>query len=168
MGFIGSINDKLRKFFHTHAGILEGRDVFIGCSGNFTVEQIISRKCQTARIYSNDVSMYTSVLGHYITGKPLPLQVVNEELLWMQGYIDKGGNYATACLSLALSMFKYEKRNNPYSERMWQSYLVNFEAMLEKTVAKVHKASENIRCDDYRKSLMFFWAGGVAGLNPTQ
>ncbi len=149
MGFIGSINDKLRKFFYTNAGILEGREVFIGCSGNFTVEQIISRRCPTAIIHSNDVSMYTSVLGHHITGRPLPLTVVNEELLWMQKYIDQGGDYAAACLSLALSMFKFEKRNNTFAERMWQTYLINFETMLEKTVEKVRKAAEHIRCDEY-------------------
>ena len=149
MGFIGSINDKLRKFFYTHAGVLEGRDVFIGCSGNFTVEQIISRRCKNAIIHSNDVSMYTSVLGHHITGQRLPLIVINEELLWMQQYINQGGDYAAACLSLALSMFKFEKRNNTFAERMWQTYLINFESMLEKTVEKVRKAVEHIRCDEY-------------------
>lgn len=149
MGFIGSINDKLRKFFNTHAGLLEGRDIYIGCSGNFTVEQIISRRCKDVRIHSNDISLYTSVLGHHVTGRPLKLTVINEELLWMQKYIDQGGGYAAACLSLALSMFKFEKRNNSFSERMWQTYLINFETMLEKTVEKVNKAAENIRCDEY-------------------
>lgn len=40
MSFIGAINDKCRKFFATHAKLLEGRDVYNGCSGNFSLEQI--------------------------------------------------------------------------------------------------------------------------------
>lgn len=149
MGFIGSINGKLRQFFSTHAKVLEGRDCYIGCSGNFTIEQIISRQCPGATLHSNDISLYTSALGHYLLGRNLSIRIVNEELLFMQQYIDRGGPYPPACINLMLSIFKFEKRNNPYAERMWTTYLVHFEKMLEETADKVVKAAEHIRLTEY-------------------
>lgn len=149
MGFIGSINGKLRQFFHTHARLLDGRDCYIGCSGNFTIEQIITRQCPGARIHSNDISLYTSAIGHHLIGYDLPITVTNEELLFMQTYINRGEVYPAACISLMLSMFKYEKRNNPFTERMWTTYLVNFETLLEQTAEKIRKAVQHIHIADY-------------------
>lgn len=88
MPFIGSISAELRQFFFTHAHLLDGRDCYIGCSGNFSIEQILTRRAPAARLHSNDVSLYSCVLGAALTGKPLPLLVVNENLLWLQPYIN--------------------------------------------------------------------------------
>lgn len=149
MSFIGSINDKLRKFFYTHARVLDGRRCYIGCSGNFTIEQVISRRCPGAELHSNDVSLYSSALGHYLAGRPFEMEVINDELLFAREYIARGGPYPAAVLSLMLAMFKFEKRNNPFNERMWETYLVNFEKLLEETAAKTVKAAEHIRITDY-------------------
>ena len=78
MGFIGSINDKLRKFFSTHAGLLEGRDIYIGCSGNFTVEQIISRRCENVTIHSNDISLYA--LAKHLISKGISVIHLDKEM----------------------------------------------------------------------------------------
>lgn len=149
MSFIGSINDKLRKFFHTHSRVLDGRDCYIGCSGNFTIEQIISRRCPSARLYSNDISLYSSALGHYLVGRPFQMEVVNNELLFIREYISRGPAEGVAALSLMLSMFKFEKRNNDFSNRMWETYLLNFEKLLEETSGKIKSAAEHIRLTDY-------------------
>ncbi len=149
MSFIGSINGKLRQFFSTHAQILDGRDCYLGCSGNFTLEQIITRQCENARLFSNDISLYTSALGHYLVDQPFKMEIVNEEFLFARDYIAKGGAYPAAVLSLMLAMFKFEKRNNPFNERMWLTYLTTFEQLLEKTVATTENAKRYIRLTDY-------------------
>ena len=149
MSFIGAINDKLRKFFWTHAATLDGKRCYIGCSGNFTIEQIISRQCKNVEIYSNDVSLYSSALGCMLAGRPFEMEIINPELRWANAYIERGAPEGVAVLLLLLEMLKYEKRKNPFSERMWQAYLTGFERMLEKTVRKVTKASENIRVKEY-------------------
>lgn len=149
MSFIGSINDKLRKFFHTHSRVLDGRDCYIGCSGNFTIEQIISRRCPSARLFSNDISLYSSALGHYLIDRPFQMEVVNDELLFVREYIARGQAEGVAILSLMLSMFKFEKRNNDFSNRMWETYLLNFEKLLEETTSKIKAAAEHIRITDY-------------------
>lgn len=155
MSFIGSINDKLRKFFWTHAGVVEGRKCYIGCSGNFTVEQIISRRCSQVEIYSNDVSLYSSALGHMLAGAAFRIEVINPELSWASRYVDRQGPERIATLLLLLEMLKYEKRSNHFSERMWQTYLVNFEGMLEKTADRVKRAAASIRVREYTMADVF-------------
>ena len=115
MSFIGAINDKLRKFFWTHAATLEGKRCYIGCSGNFTIEQIISRQCKNVEIYSNDVSLYSSALGCMLAGRPFEMEIINPELRWANTYIDRGAPEGVAVLLLLLEMLKYEKRKNPFS-----------------------------------------------------
>jgi len=148
LSFVGSINDKLRKFFHTHAHILKDRTCYIGCSGNFTIEQIITRACPSATLHSNDVSLYSSVIGHMLTGEPFPFEVVNPELAWANAYA-RDPVSAVAVILLLLEMLKYEPRKNPYAERMWQGYLINFETLHAKTVARVQTAAASIRIASY-------------------
>ncbi|MEW6115645.1 MAG: hypothetical protein AB1553_01935 [Nitrospirota bacterium] len=149
MSFIGSINDRLRQFFWTHAGRLDGRRCYIGCSGNFTIEQIISRRCSNVEIYSNDVSLYSSALGHMLAGKSFDMEITNPELSWANEYIRRGAAEGVGTLLLLLEMLKYEKRKSAFAERMWQSYLINFEGLLDKTLQRIQKASEHIRIKEY-------------------
>jgi Phage DNA Adenine Methylase-like domain 1/Phage GNAT-like domain len=165
MSFTGSINDKLRKFFWTHAGVLEGRKCYIGCSGNFTIEQIISRRCDRAEIYSNDISLYSSALGHMLAGLPFRMEVINPELSWANRYIERDGPERIATLLLLLEMLKYEKRKNPFAERMWQTYLINFEGMMEKTADRVKRAAESIRVKEYTMTDVFEYYPRPAGVN---
>jgi hypothetical protein len=149
LGFIGSINDKLRKFFWTQADVLSGRRCYIGCSGNFTIEQIITTRCKDAEIHSNDVSLYSSAVGFALTGRRLAMQVMNPELAWAQEYIDRGNPEAIATLLLLLDMFQYEKRKNPFSVRMWDTYLVQWAALHAKTTAKVADSLTRTKVHEY-------------------
>ncbi len=154
MPFIGSINAKLRQFFATHAKLLDGRDCYIGCSGNFSIEQILTRHAPNARLYSNDVSLYSCVLGNALVGRLMKLQVVNEELRWLQPYLDNALNLATspfpvAALLLMMEMLKYEKKNSVYAVRMWEYYQAHWNELFAKTLSKVLKAMEHIKIAEY-------------------
>ena len=164
MPFIGAINDKLRRFFSTCAPLLEGRTCYIGCSGNFTIEQIISRQCPTAVLHSNDVSLYSSAIGHLLAGVPFRMEVTNPELTWANEYMAVSPASAVATMLLLLEMLKYEKRKNPFSERMWQAYLPRpslsgsaaptsgFSPLLARTLAKLTTACASIRIASYTMS----------------
>ncbi|MDP2167961.1 MAG: hypothetical protein Q8J64_06495 [Thermodesulfovibrionales bacterium] len=149
MAFIGAINDRLRKYFHTRAPLLEGRKIFIGCSGNFTVEQLLSRRLKSAELFSNDVSLYSSVIGHAVMGRTLPFDVVNEDLRFVMDYARRGPAESVASVLIVLEMLKYEKRKNAYAVRMWNHYLSAWDGLFEKTLAKVNKALASIRIADY-------------------
>lgn len=149
MAFIGAINAKLRQFFFTHAHLLEGRRCYIGCSGNFTIEQIISRRCERAELHSNDVSLYSSVVGRALTGAVLEAEFTAEDLRFANDYFTRGPVESVATVLLVLEMLKYQKRNNPFQERMWRHHLSAWEALFSKTCAKVAKALESIRIMEY-------------------
>lgn len=149
MAFIGAINDKLRKYFFTQAPYLEGKKCYVGCSGNFTIEQLISRRCERAEIYSNDVSLYSSVIGYALTGRLLKAEFVSEELRWANEYYSRGPVESVATVLLLLEMLKFEKRNSVFAERMWSHYLSAWESMFEATRVKTEKALATISIREY-------------------
>lgn len=149
MPFIGSINEKLRKYFGTHAKLLEGRNCYIGCSGNMSIEQILTQAAPGAKLYANDVSLYSCTLGNALMGRRLKLNVVNEELSWLQTYLDRGPAEAVSAMLLVMELLKFEKRGNPFAERMWLAGLTQWEVMFGKTVEKVNKAMSRIKIEEY-------------------
>lgn len=149
MPFVGAISDKLRRFFFTHAHLLEDRPIYVGCSGNFTIEQLISRRTERALIHSNDISLYSSVIGWALTGRTLPMQVTNPELQWIDDYLRRGPVESVATVLLVLEMLKYEKRRSLYAERMWTHYLADFQHLFDLTCARVAKAFGSTRIASY-------------------
>jgi hypothetical protein len=149
MSFIGAINDKCRKFFATHAALLEGRDVFIGCSGNFSLEQILTTRAASARLYSNDISLYSSVLGHLLAGQPFHLACTDPELHWLNAYLERGAVEQMAVLVMLTSMLQFRKCGNPYQQRMWTHYLANFDRYFDATCDKIRKVAGRVRVVEY-------------------
>ncbi|MBI5189930.1 MAG: hypothetical protein HZA22_04590 [Nitrospirae bacterium] len=147
--FIGAINEKLRAFFATHAHLLDGRDCYIGCSGNFSIEQVLTRQAPGARLHSNDVSLYSCILGAALLGNPTPLRVVNENVLWLQEYLDRGPAESVAALLLVMEAFKYEKQNSPHAKRMWEAYLAGWDTTFAKSLAKVQRGMSNVKIAEY-------------------
>jgi hypothetical protein len=151
MPFIGSINAKLRAFFFTHASLLAGRRCFIGCSGNFTIEQILTRVAPTAELHSNDVSLYSGVIGRALTGTRYPLQSVHPDMEWVNEYLEPEipGPRTISAVLLFMEMLKYEKRKNDYAVRMWEAYVRNWPALFERTLKKVTEALAHIKIAGY-------------------
>ena len=69
--FIGSINRYMRCVLESAASQWRGQDIYVACSGNFTVERILAR-CGVGRVFSNDVSIYSCALGWHLTNTPSP------------------------------------------------------------------------------------------------
>ena len=149
MAFIGSICQPLRKFFATHARLLAGREVYVGCSGNFTIESILSAVCPTAEIYSNDVSLYSTAVGYMLTDRMLPLEIVHPELLWLNDYAAKGAEEQVAVLMLLVDALGFEKRNNRFKQRMWQAYVDQFPTLFAATLVKVQRFKASVQIRDY-------------------
>ena len=152
MPFIGSINAKLRAFFFTHARLLAGRRCFIGCSGNFTIEQILTRVAPTAELHSNDVSLYSGVIGAALTQTPFPLRCIIPEMEWINEYLEEGpvpGPRDVSTVILYLEMLKYEKQKNDYTKGMWRSYVKNWPELHKKTLKKVETALSSTKLASY-------------------
>jgi Phage DNA Adenine Methylase-like domain 1 len=65
--FIGAINENLRAVVAEIAHRWKGAKVYVGCTGNATVERIVSQ-FGPAELHGNDVSLYSCVLGSHLAG----------------------------------------------------------------------------------------------------
>ena len=149
--FIGAINSQLRSIL---AGFREFQDrpVYVGCSGNFTVERVLSSKGVKA-VHSNDVSLYSCAVGSYLAGEPIEIGIADDELSWMGRYLEPGPS-SIAMLLLCSEMLKHYERTEPYHRRMWKAYSGRFDSMHGETLARVGKALGGL-------TISSFWAGDV-------
>jgi hypothetical protein len=154
MSFIGSINAETRKWLGNNGPAFDARQIYVGCSGAFTVEQIISRYAPKARIWGNDVSLYSSALGAYLAGQPFHLTVQEEKYAWLEPYlIDVEARAAT--VMVLFEVLKYEKADNLFKQRHWAHYLNNFEGFHQATVAKLRERQKEIRLEAYTTKDIF-------------
>lgn len=148
MSFIGSINAETRKWLGNNGQAFDGRQVYVGCSGVFTVEQILSRYAPKAKIWGNDVSLYSSVLGAYLAGQSFHLEVREEKFAWLEPYL--GDVEAKAATVMVLfEVLKYEKADNLFKQRHWAHYLNNFDGFHQATLVKLRERKNEVRLDAY-------------------
>lgn len=154
--FIGSIEPVVRNFLAAHADVFRGQIVAVGCSGNFTSERVLW-ECtgKDIRLFSNDVSLYSSIIGQQIAGQQMPVKVNEDRYQFLSGYLDKsiddseshGGWTRVAALMVFYDMLAYERQQNAHSKRMWAEYNRQFPLLVRDTAASLEKLS--LRCERY-------------------
>ena len=142
--FIGSINSDMRALVSEISRKWQGLPVYVGCSGNFTVERILSKN-GIKSIYGNDVSLYSCAIGNYLTGKSTAIDIADSNYEWLSDYFntDEDTEY-----------FKFVDKDLPYYRRIAKAYREQFDRMQKETVDVVKKALEGV-------SLAGFCAGDV-------
>jgi hypothetical protein len=138
--FHGSIPAALRAIIHEHAASWRGQaeDVYVGCSGNFTIERVLHDA--GFRLHGCDVQLYSSAIGWYLTGQPLPITLrpeSAEQLDWLAPSLDgRAGTLAT--VMLGSRFFQWIGRDaHPYYGRMLRAYQQQWPELHAKTVAKL-------------------------------
>jgi hypothetical protein len=154
MGFVGSINAETRKWLGNNGPAFDGREVWVGCSGAFTVEQILSRYAPKARLRGNDVSLYSSALGAYLAGQEFRLEIREEKFAWLEPYLGDVEARAAAVMVL-FEVLKYEKADNLFKKRHWAHYLNNFQDFHQATVAKLRERKQEVRLEAYTTKDIF-------------
>jgi len=154
MGFVGSINAECRRWLGNQGHAFNGREVYVGCSGAFTVEQILSRYAPRARIWGNDVSLYSSVLGAYLAGQDFELRVREEAFQWLESYLGDV-EAKTAAVMVLLETLKYEKADNVFKARHWAHYLNNFEGFHQATINRLRERKKEVRLEAYTSKDIF-------------
>ena len=131
-------------------------DIFIGCSGNFTCERML-RSVTNARLHSNDVTIYSCLLGRYFSGKPLDA-TFNEDydgpMAFVKDYMKTDADVITVMLLLSKMSTYLESKPNPYYEKMIAAYKDQWDRIFEETKAKVEKIDPFVAD---------FYAGDVCG-----
>ena len=154
MSFIGSINAETRKWLGNNGPAFDGRQVYVGCSGAFTVEQLLTRYAPKAKLWGNDVSLYSGVLGAYLAGQTFRLEVREEKFAWLSPYLADEEAKAVTVMVL-FEMLKYEKANNLFKQRHWNHYLNTFDKFHQGTVAKLQERKKETRIESYTSRDIF-------------
>ncbi len=150
--FVGSINADLRSILAGLAPAWRGLPVYVGCSGNFTVERILAAHGLTD-LHGNDVSLYSCALGAYLSDQPFRVEVQDGDLAWLGDWLQPGLP-TLATLLLCTTILDFHGRDNPYHRSMWNAYLRRWPDLHAKTLTNLEKGLAGL-------SLRGFFAGDV-------
>jgi hypothetical protein len=144
--FVGSIDSPLRQWMGTNARFFAGRTLFCGCSGNFTLENVCREHAKESDIYSNDIGIYTHVIGESLMGRRAAAEIQAEEYDWLRPYWDRDQAAAMIVLFEAL---KFEKQKNFFERRFWRAWMSRFGEKFELASARVSEVRERLRLTSF-------------------
>ena len=116
-------------------------DIYVGCSGNFTIERCL-KHITPARLHSNDVTVYSCLIGRYFTGKKLNATLkpeYNGVMNFVEKYLDDGAGTMAVILILSKMGIYLGSKPNPYYERMIKAYINQFDTLWNRTKSKLEK-----------------------------
>jgi hypothetical protein len=136
--FQGTTPADVQKIFHEIVSGWSCKDIYIGCSGNFTIERVLH---ETGRfnLHSNDVSIYSGFLGSWLAGAPYPIRLTDEyadKLSWLKPYLETPEDALATVLLCTTYLTSYE-RTNAFYRRMTQGYERQWPELHKKTLEKV-------------------------------
>lgn len=115
------------------------KDIYVGCSGNFTIERSLS----SFRFHSNDVSMYSCTLGRFFSRQKLEIKVskyYEDKWGWLSPYLDTPEG-CVATVMLCTKIFDGFDKVNTYFDRMRLGYEVQFPSLHKATVEKLLRSN---------------------------
>lgn len=145
--FSGALNPDMRSQLQSLVSEFADLPVYVGCSGNFTIERLLSKNAIT-NITSNDVSLYSSAIGNRLTNRKLNIGLKDENFAWLEPYLaDADAQIAT--LLLCSEYFKFVYSDLPYYQRQAAAYREQFDALHKKTVLRVKDRLSDITLKRY-------------------
>lgn len=146
--FQGSLPHKAIKIIGNIVGEWDCDRIFIGCSGNFTIERSISGlvKCP---ITSNDVTIYSSNIGRYFAGMSLDELKIKgdsfEDCMFLNDYMNTDTEkVATMMLAADILPYSSDIMDNAYSRRMLRGYKEQYPRMHESLCKKLESMKTQV------------------------
>lgn len=125
------------------------REVHVCCSGTFRLERALTELAPHVRIHSNDVSLFSCVMGGLATGAPIEFTFTGE-LAPKEALLKDGDPIRrAAAVMVAFEMARYARRNNAYNVKHFDYYDRNFEHYIERTVTKITRTLEAMRVSTF-------------------
>ncbi|QKY79941.1 hypothetical protein PQD13_gp29 [Gordonia phage Clawz] len=136
--FQGSIPADLRSIVREHYRAWQGDQLWVACSGNFTIERVVNSLTPPA-VHSNDVTVYSCAVGEWLTSRQVHHEL-NEEHLdktgWLEPFMQTGTD-KLATIMLCTRFLQFMEKNGMYYQRMMAGYRDQFAEMHAATVAKL-------------------------------
>lgn len=126
--FRGSIPNIVARIADEHARSWDTKTLYVGCSGNFTVERHLGK--YGFEIHSSDVLLYSAAIGHWMAGDPMELKLTeygHEIVPWLEPYLADPDS-ALAALLVMSAIAKTIGRGDevPYYKHLQNEYVAQF------------------------------------------
>lgn len=140
--FHGSIPQDVRNMAHEVTQAWSCADVYVACSGNFTMERVLST-LNRFRLHGNDIQIYSCALGAYLASQPIPI-TYSPELLAHMPFL--AGTIATPADQLAtlLLLSRYPQllsdrkvSGNRYYQRLFTGMAQQWSDLHAKTLTRL-------------------------------
>lgn len=139
--FQGSLPGTVQQILGSIVKEWDVKDIYVVCSGNFTIERML-QGCTTARLHSNNVTVYSCLLGRYFSGQPLDVKIREDydgPMRFVEKYMtDDAGTISVMLLLSAMGPYLSSKPN-PYYDKMIRAYIQQFDELHASTKAKMEK-----------------------------
>lgn len=139
--FIGTTPPEVKLLLQDLMKDVEKKDVFIGCSGNYTTDKVMAG--MGYNVYSNDVSLYSKLISDLLLGTDTNVEVINPEL---RNVFDtwEDTRYKKICqVMFAIRVSDFHKRKNDYQEEMFNAFIEQSKIYYNKTIEKLEKGALN-------------------------
>ena len=133
-------------------------EVYVGCSGNYAIDKICAAR--GFRVHSNDVSLYSALVGFIATGRELwKPKLKNEMLKQVLFRYGDTPRESLAKVMFAMAVGDYIGQKNDYERMMLERYLQKAADFMDSTLEKFTKTdmfafhAEDFFYGDFRDSI---------------
>ena len=141
MVFHGSIPQSVQQILGDIIKSWNVSDIYVGCSGNFTIERVL-HGVTTASIHSNDVTIYSCLLGAFFSGCPINAKFEKNydgPMAFVRDYMNDDVSIITVMMLLSKMATFLGTKPNPYYEKMISAYTHQWKELFDETSTKLCK-----------------------------
>lgn len=137
--FTGTTPPEVRLLLQDLMKGVKGKDVFIGCSGNYTTDKIMS--AMGYNVHSNDVSLYSKLIADLLLETDTDVECVNPELRNVFDTWEEGKYKKLVQVMFAMKVAQFHQRKNNYQEEMFNAFIEQSKTYYRNTVTKLEKGA---------------------------
>jgi hypothetical protein len=141
--------------------VFRGRTLFVGCSGNFTIEQLLGE--YAGAVHSNDISIYSHFVGHHLTGQRVRWAIRDSAWAWLQPYCERN---LAATVVMLFELLKLKPESNLYNRRVYGQLLSAWEDNFPRTCENLERAQASAHITSYRSSDIWDFVDEARTLDP--
>lgn len=123
------------------------KDVFIGCSGNFTTDKLVAGLGFT--VHSNDVSLYSKLISDLLLGTDTEVTITNQELAELFDTWEDSPYKKLVQVMYAMRLSEYKDRKNDYQQYMYEAFAAKSAVYYHNTCEKLAKGALNFQIADF-------------------
>lgn len=147
MSFTGTTPQEVRILLHDLMKDVRQKNVYIGCSGNFTTDKLMAS--MGFDVHSNDVSLYSKLISDIVLGEHTKVETVNNELIPIFEKWEETPYKNLIQVMFAMRLSGFYERKNVYQQTMFNAFMNQSADYYRDTVDKLQKGSLDFKIKSF-------------------